>query len=70
MSRKKEADYIFTPRNHVKFGRRINRGHEIVALVGPEKNKDTLSLQEFAVELYGPGTQCYIILPDGQQKAI
>jgi len=70
MPRNEKSDYIETPRNHVKVGRRVKRGHEPVALVGPVKNKDTFSLGEFAEELYGPGTQCYVILPDGKQKAV
>ncbi len=70
MSRKKERNLLFTPKNHVKFGRKINRGYEPVALVGPEHNKDTISLQEFAVELYGPGIECYLIFPDGRQKKV
>ena len=61
MSRKKDSNDILTPRKRAKVGKKIYRGPEPVALVGPEANKDTFSLQEFAVALYGPGTQCYVI---------
>lgn len=61
MSRNRKSNDILTPRRHAKVGKRIISGAEPVALVGPENNKDTFSLQEFAEALYGPGTQCYVI---------
>ncbi len=61
MSRSKDSNIILTPRTQAKVGRRVIKGSEPVALVGPERNKDTFSLQEFAEALYGPGTQCYVI---------
>ncbi len=70
MSRNRRKNDILTREKQVKVGTRVLNGAEPVALVGPKSNKDTISLQEFAVELYGPGTQCYVILPDGRQKAV
>lgn len=61
MSRNKRTNDILTPRKQAKVGTRVLRGTEPVALVGPEKNKDTFSLVEFAEALYGPGTQCIVI---------
>jgi len=40
------------------------KGAEPVVLVGPEKRKDIFSLQDMAVALYGPGTQCVVIPAD------
>ncbi len=67
MSRRKDSNNMLTKQKKVKFGKRVLRGSEPVALVGPEQNKDTVSLNEFAEALYGPGTQCYIIRA-GKQK--
>ena len=63
MSRKKESNDIMTKHKQVRFGKRVLRGPEPVALVGPEQNKDTLSAGEFVEQLYGPGYQCVIIPP-------
>lgn len=68
MSRNKHSDDIITQRNQVKVGRRVLRGLEPVALVGPENKKDTLSASEFVEQLYGPGFQC-VIIPPVHQKA-
>lgn len=70
MSRKKNSNDMLTKKKQVKFGRRVLRGPEPVALVGPEQNKDTLSAGEFVEQLYGPGYQCLIIPPDETQKAM
>lgn len=67
MSRKKDSNDILTTRKQVRIGKKVYHGTEPVALVGPEQNKDTLSLNEFAVALYGPGTQC-VVIP--AQKAV
>lgn len=61
MSRKKKSNDIYTKNKHIRFGKRVFLDNKPVALIGPNKNQDTLSLQEMAVELYGPGTQCYVI---------
>ena len=66
MSRKKESNDILTKHKQVRFGKRVLRGPEPVALVGPEQNKDTLSPGEFVEQLYGPGYQCVIIPPAGK----
>ena len=66
MSRKKESKDILTKHKQVRFGKRVLRGPEPVALVGPEQNKDTLSAGEFVEQLYGPGYQCVIIPPAGK----
>ena len=63
MSRKKDSNIMITKQKQVKFGRRVLRGPEPVALIGPEKGKDTLSAGEFVEQLYGPGYQCVIIPP-------
>lgn len=60
MSRKKDSNDIVTRQKKVKVGKRIVENGEPKALVGPESNKDTFSLQDMAVALYGPGTKCYI----------
>ena len=52
---------IRTPRCGAKVGERVMKGQEPVALVKQGERKDTLSLEEFAVALYGPGTQCVVI---------
>ena len=70
MSRKKTSNDILTREKQVKVGTRILRGAEPVAWVGPEKKKDTFSLQDMAVALYGPGTQCYVVTPDSCEKAV
>ncbi len=61
MSRKRNANIILTREKKVKVGRRIIENGEPKALVGPESNKDTFSLQDMAVALYGPGTRCVIL---------
>lgn len=61
MSRKRTSNDIVTSRKRVKYGKKMYLGTEPVALVGPEQNKDTVSLNEFAEALYGPGTQCVVI---------
>lgn len=61
MSRSRKSNDIFTREKQVKVGTRVLKGTEPVALVGPEKRKDTFSLQDMAVALYGPGTQCVVI---------
>lgn len=61
MSRNRKSNDILTREKQVKVGTRVLKGTEPVALVGPEKQKDTFSLQDMAVALYGPGTQCVII---------
>lgn len=60
MSRNKHSDYIFTTEKKVKVGRRVIENGVPKALVGPESNKDTFSLQDMAEALYGPGTKCYV----------
>lgn len=60
MSRSNKANDILTRQKKVKVGKRIIENGEPKALVGPESNKDTFSLQDMAVALYGPGTKCYI----------
>ncbi len=64
MSRSKSANSIFTKRNMVKVGERVVEDGEPKVLVGPVSNKDTFSLQEMAVALYGPGTRCIVYLPE------
>ena len=64
MSRKKESNDIRTTNKRVKVGRRVIENGEPKALVGPESNKDTFSLQDMAEALYGAGTRCYIVPPD------
>jgi len=61
MSRHDKSNDILTREKRVKVGKRVIKGAEPVALVGPEKRKDTLSLTEFAEALYGPGTKCLLI---------
>lgn len=63
MSRNKDHNVLSTPRTGAKYGRRVLRGSEPVALVGPAGNRDILSLQEFAEALYGEGTECVVIPP-------
>lgn len=63
MSRNKNSNDIVTMRKKVRVGRRIIENGEPKALVGPESNKDTFSLQEMAVALYGPGARCIIERP-------
>ena len=60
MSRNSKANDILTRQKKVKVGKCIVENGEPKALVGPESNKDTFSLQDMAVALYGPGTKCYI----------
>lgn len=60
---RKNTEDIRTPRNNVKIGEKVMRGMEPVALIKQGEKKDTISLEEFAAALYGPGTQCMIILP-------
>lgn len=60
MSRNSRSDYIFTTSKKVKVGKRVIEDGEPKALVGPESNRDTFSLQDMAVALYGPGTKCYV----------
>ena len=64
MSRSKKSNTITTPRKQVKVGKKVLKGPEPVALVGPENNKDTLSADEFVEQLYGPGYHCLVIPPD------
>ncbi len=59
--RKSNCNDIRTPRAGAKVGERVMKGQEPVALVKQGERKDTLSLEEFAVALYGPGTQCVVI---------
>jgi hypothetical protein len=63
MSRKKNSNALLTKEKQVKFGEKVLKGNEPAALVGPSKNKDTLTLNEFAEQLYGPGVQCVIVPP-------
>ena len=63
MSRNKNSNDIVTTRKQVKIGKKVYHGTEPVALVGPEQNRDIISLNEFAEALYGPGCQCVIIPP-------
>lgn len=60
MSRKKDSNDIVTRQKKIKVGKRIIEDGVPKALVGPESNKDTFSLQDMAVALYGPGTKCYV----------
>lgn len=64
MSRNRRKNDILTVKNKVKVGERVIENGEPKALVGPASNKDTLSLQEMAVALYGPGTQCVVYPPE------
>lgn len=64
MSRKKNSNLIVTKLKHIKIGRRILKNNEPVVLVGPDEKNDIITLQELAVELYGPGTQCLVIPGD------
>ncbi len=64
MSRRIKANDILTKEKQVKVGTRVMKGAEPVVLVGPEKRKDIFSLQDMAVALYGPGTQCVVIPAD------
>lgn len=68
MSRNSKSNDILTREKQVKVGTRVLKGAEPVALVGPEKKKDTLSAGEFVEQLYGPGYQCVIIPP--AEKAV
>ena len=52
MSRNNKSNDILTREKQVKVGTRVLRGTEPVALVGPEKKKNTFSLQDMAVALY------------------
>lgn len=60
MSRNSRSDFIFTTEKKVKVGKRVIENGVPKALVGPASNKDTFSLQDMAVALYGPGTKCYV----------
>ena len=60
MSRNRRKNDILTVKNKVKVGERVVEDGEPKALVGPVSNKDTFSLQEMAVALYGPGTRCIV----------
>ncbi len=60
MSRSKNSNDIVTQRKKVRVGKRVIEDGEPKALVGPESNRDTFSLQDMAVALYGPGTKCII----------
>lgn len=64
MSRSSKSNDILTKEKQVKVGTRVMKGAEPVVLVGPEKRKDIFSLQDMAVALYGPGTQCVVIPAD------
>lgn len=64
MSRRIKSNDILTKEKQVKVGTRVMKGAEPVVLVGPEKRKDIFSLQDMAVALYGPGTQCVVIPAD------
>lgn len=64
MSRSSKSNDILTKEKKVKVGTRVMKGAEPVVLVGPEKRKDIFSLQDLAVALYGPGTQCVVIPAD------
>ncbi len=64
MSRSKRTNDILTKKNKVKVGERVFENGEPKALVGPVSNKDTFSLQEMAVALYGPGTRCVVYPPE------
>ncbi len=63
MSRKRDGNDMVTQKKRVRYGKRVVKGMEPVALVGPENNKDTLTLAEFAEALYGEGTKCFIVPP-------
>lgn len=64
---KNRSNEIRTPRNGAKIGERVIRGAEPVALVKQGEKRDTLSLEEFAEALYGPGTQCMVIPPKNKK---
>ena len=64
MSRRIKSNDILTKEKQVKVGTRVMKGAEPGVLVGPEKRKDIFSLQDMAVALYGPGTQCVVIPAD------
>ena len=64
MSRKKSSNDILTAQKKVKVGTRIIENGEPKALVGPESNKDTFSLDEMVEALYGPGARCVVYPPD------
>ena len=59
--RKVKNSEIRTPRRSAKVGERVMLGPEPVALVKQGKRLDTLSVEEFAAALYGPGTRCVVI---------
>lgn len=65
--KKNRRNEIRTPRYGAKVGERVILEGEPVALVKQGERRDTLSLKEFAVALYGPGTQCVVI--PGKQAA-
>lgn len=67
MSRDRKAKTLVTREKQVKFGEKILIGNEPAALVGPNNNKDTLTLKEFCEQLYGNGYQCVLIPPEGKQ---
>ncbi len=60
MGKSKRND-IRTPRHGAKVGERVLKGSEPVALVKQGDTRDTISVEEFAIALYGPGTQCVVI---------
>ena len=64
MSRKKSSNDIVTAQKKVKVGTRVIENGEPKALVGPESNKDTFSLDDMAEALYGKGTKCVVYLPE------
>lgn len=63
MSRNNKTNVILTREKRVKVGTKVIKGTEPMVLVGSEKKKDTISIQDIAVALYGPGTRCVVIPP-------
>ena len=59
--RDEKSNEIRTARNGLKVGERAILKGEPVAFVKQGQRTDTLSLDEFATALYGPGTKCVVI---------
>ena len=66
--RNKRFNEIRTPRLGAKVGERVMRGAEPVVLVKCGETYDTISINELAEELHGPGTQCLIIPPAPEKR--
>ncbi len=66
--RNKKSNEIRTPRLGAKVGERVMRGSEPVMLVKCGNAWDTISMNELAEELIGPGTQCLIIPPEKKKS--